>query len=378
MLILTQSYYFYHMNFLDKVYFDNTVLSYLIVGGIILLIFLFKKYISQVIATFIFRGISRMWPSVQKQHFFELVITPMGRFIAVVISVFALDKLYFPKAFKYQLYGHDTADIFERLGKGVIIIAFTWLVLRLVDFIARVLELKASLTADTRDDQLVVFFRDFLKVLVGIAGVLLIIKACFHQSIGNVLTGLSIVGAALALAAKESLENLIASFIIFFDKPFFTGDTVKVNTVTGTVEKIGLRSTRIRTGDKTLVTVPNKQMVDSVVDNWSLRTERRAEIRLELASSTSAEALEKFNQGIKNIIQQQGNKISTYNVFVREISKTGIVIIAEFFTAPYDIKEFFQLNENINYQVKKLMEENSIEFAGDSNTIIVKDDQRNK
>ena len=54
-------------------------------------------------------------------------------------------------------------------------------------------------------------------------------------------------GAALALAAKESIENLIASFIIFFDKPFFTGDTLKVNNVSGTVEKIGLRSTRIRT-----------------------------------------------------------------------------------------------------------------------------------
>lgn len=366
------------MDFLDHIYFSNTVKSYLVVAGIILLVLLFKRYISKFTASFIFRNIKRIWPAVQKQTFLDLVVVPIERFIVVVVSVFALDKLYFPEALKYQLYGHDTADIFERLGKGIIIIAFTWLVLRLVDFIAMVLEQKAALTVDTRDDQLIVFFRDFLKVLVGIAGILLIIKACFHQSIGNVLTGLSIVGAALALAAKESLENLIASFIIFFDKPFFTGDTVKVNAVIGTVEKIGLRSTRIRTGDKTLVTVPNKQMVDSVVDNWSLRTERRAEIRLELASSTSAEALEKFNEGVKKIIQQQGDKIATYNVFIREVSKTGIVIIAEFFTAPNDIKDFFQLNETINYQVKKLMDETHIEFSGDSNTIIVKEDQRKK
>jgi MscS family membrane protein len=99
----------------------------------------------------------------------------------------------------------------------------------------------------------------------------MIIKACFNQPLGHLLTGLSIVGAALALSARESLENLIASFIIFFDKPFFSGDTVKVNNITGTVEKIGLRSTRILTTDKTLVTVPNKQMVDSIVDNWSMR-----------------------------------------------------------------------------------------------------------
>ncbi len=317
------------MDFLNHVYFNNTVKSYLVVASIIVLVLLFKRYISKFTASFIFRNIRRIWPAVQKQRFLDLVVVPIERFIVVVVAVFALDKLYFPEILKYQLYGHDTADIFERLGKGIIIIAFTWLILRLVDFVAMVLEQKAALTVDTRDDQLIVFFRDFLKVLVGIAGVLLIIKACFHQSIGSVLTGLSIVGAALALAAKESLENLIASFIIFFDKPFFTGDTVKVNAVTGTVEKIGLRSTRIRTADKTLVTVPNKQMVDSVVDNWSLRTERRAEIRLELASSTSSEVLEKFNEGVKKIIQQQGDKIRTYNVFIREVSKTGIVIISK-------------------------------------------------
>ena len=95
-------------------------------------------------------------------------------------------------------------------------------------------------------------------------------------------------GAAIALATRESLENLIASFIIFFDKPFATGDTVKVLQFTGTVEKIGLRSTRIRTESKTYITVPNKQMVDSVVDNISLRTQRKAEIKLEMEVQNSA------------------------------------------------------------------------------------------
>jgi MscS family membrane protein len=138
-----------------------------------------------------------------------------------------------------------------------------------------------------------------LKVIISIIGVLFILKAAFNQNIGSLLTGLSIVGAAMALAAKESLENLIASFIIFFDKPFFTGDTLKVNNVSGTVEKIGLRSTRIRTTEKTLVTVPNKQMVDSVVDNMSMRTQRRAEIKLVLSDKTKATAAQTFNNGYK-------------------------------------------------------------------------------
>lgn len=364
------------MDFLDEIFFSNTLRSYLVVAGIILLVLLFKRYLSRFIASLIFKSVKKIWPTVDRHNFFDLVVVPIERFILVVVAVFALDKLYFPEQLKYQLYGHDTADIFERLGKGVIIVMFTWLVLRLVDFIAMVLEQKAILTTDTRDDQLIVFFRDFLKVLVGIGGILLIIKACFHQSVGNVLTGLSIVGAALALAAKESLENLIASFIIFFDKPFFTGDTVKVNAVTGTVEKIGLRSTRIRTGDKTLVTVPNKQMVDSVVDNWSLRTERRAEIKLELSSSTPADTLQVITAGIKQIIQQQAEKISASDVFIKDISRNAIIITAEFFTAPFAIKEFFLLKEEINYRIKKLLDDNKVEFAGDSSNLIIREESR--
>ena len=81
------------------------------------------------------------------------------------------------------------------------------------------------------------------------------------------------------MSARESLENLIASFIIFFDKPFETGDTVKIKEFVGVVERIGLRSTRIRTFDKSLVAVPNKQMVDNILDNWSKRHSAKNESR---------------------------------------------------------------------------------------------------
>src|SRR5947199_7989880 len=116
------------------------------------------------------------------------------------------------------------------------------------------------------ESQLIFFFKDFFKVIVVILGIVLILKFCFNAHIGQLITGLSIVGAALALAAKESLENLIASLIIFFDKPFTVGDLVSVNNYKGFIERIGLRSTRIRTPEKTLVVVPNKQMVDSILD----------------------------------------------------------------------------------------------------------------
>lgn len=359
------------MEFLDEVYFDNTVRSYLVVAGIILFVLIVKRYLSQYLASLIFKIVKRFWKKLDRQSFLDMVVEPFKWFLAIVIAVFAIDKLNFPAVLNYEIYGHSTKDIFSRIGPGIIIVSFIWLILRLIDFIAVVLEGKADITADTRDNQLIVFFRDFLKVIVGIGGLLLIIKACFHQPIGSVLTGLSLVGAALALAAKESLENLIASFIIFFDKPFFTGDTIKVNAVAGTVERIGLRSTRIRTADKTLVTVPNKQMVDSAVDNWSMRTERKADIKLELSAGTPAATLEKILMEIKELISKH-QTISSSSVFIKELSKNASLINIEYFTAPFTLNEFFELKETINLSIKKILEANHVEFAGESSSIIIK------
>ncbi|MGG9971028.1 mechanosensitive ion channel family protein [Ferruginibacter sp. SUN002] len=364
------------MNFLDEIHFNNTIRSYIIVGTTILVVLLLKRYLSRYIAALCYRLVHRIWSTIEKRTFVDLVVEPLEWFLVIFISIFAIDKLNFPQALEYDIYGHTTRDIASRLGIGIIIIAFTWLLLRFVDFVAMVMEHKANLTADTRDDQLIVFFRDFLKVIIGVIGVLLIIKACFHQPIGQLLTGLSIVGAALALAAKESLENLIASFIIFFDKPFFTGDIVKVNTVTGKVEHIGLRSTRIRTTDKTLVTVPNKQMVDTMVDNFSMRTNRRAEIKLELSSKTSLALTQALTEAIKKSLAAREDQISSHSVFVKDISRNGIVVTVEYFTQPFSMDEFDTLKQTINFEIKKMLEENEINFAGEVNTIAINNDIR--
>jgi MscS family membrane protein len=284
------------IKFLETILLDNSIKSYLAVFGTILFVWLFRKSLSKTVASLLFIFVRRNWKTIEKKDFVALIIKPLAWFITISISVFAIDKLNFRKPGMYEIYDHSTEEILNKFGTCLIIIYFTWFVTSLIDFIALILEQKAKLTKDKSDDQLIVFFRDFLKVIVSILGILLIIRAGFNQNIGTVLTGLSIVGAAMALAAKESLENLIASFIIFFDKPFFTGDFLKVNNVTGTVEHIGLRSTRIRTIDKTLVTVPNKQMVDSIVDNLSLRIQRRAEIKMEFTPNSLTASIETLIQ----------------------------------------------------------------------------------
>jgi MscS family membrane protein len=191
---------------------------------------------------------------------------------------------------------------------------------------------------------------------------LMIMNFAFGFDVTKLWTGLGIAGAALALAAKESVENLIASFIIFFDKPFTAGDVVKVNGITGNIEKIGLRSTRVRTDQKTYVTIPNKQMVDSIVDNLTLRTQRKAEIRLEISLLTPSATLDELIDGVKKIVTK--NLIESSSVFLNDITSKSFLIYIDYFTSTISQDDFNDLKEKVNLEILSLMEKLNIEVAG--------------
>ena len=354
-------------DFLNEMIFDNPVKNYLIVAGVILFVLILKRVISRYFAGLMYHLVKILFRDVDKSSFSGLVAKPLGLFIFILVSIIALHKLRFPGYWDVEIYNKSAKVIIHTIGTLVLIASFIWLLLRIIDFIAMILEKKANLTASHTDNQLIIFFKDFFKVVIGIIGLLMILKAGFGFNVSSLITGLSIATAAIALSLRESLENLIASFIIFFDKPFTVGDLVQVQQITGTVEKIGLRSTRIRTDQKTFVTVPNKQMVDSILDNLTLRTQRKAEIRLETALNVSSETLNKFIEAVKTKLVH--SQIEDSTVFLSDIKSNSFLISIDFFTAPIAIKEFQKLKQQKNLEILKLMEEMKIELAGASSDV---------
>jgi MscS family membrane protein len=306
-------------DFLNQIFLDNPIRAYLIVVGIIFVTFLFKRYLSRFIAGLIFSLVKRVAQGVDKSSFIRLVVRPMETFLLLLISIVSIDKLNFPKLFDVTIYKIHLHQLIDAISVIVLIVVFIWLLLRMIDFIAMILNQKAERPADVSDNQLVVFFKDLFKVLFVIMGVLMILKMAFHYKISNLITALSIGGAALALSFRESLENLIASFIIFFDKPFMVGDVVKVHEITGTVEKIGLRSTRIRT--------------------------------------------DQFVQRVRNILQQRKDQVENFTVFLADINKNAFILHVEFFTAPIPVAEFNNIRQEVNLMMIELMEEMNIKLA---------------
>ena len=360
------------MDFLNQYFLDNTIKSYLLVLGIIVLLYLFKKFVSQSIANILYYPVKLFWKDINRKQFVSLLLKPLGWFILVCVALFTISRLNYPQFLDFKIYKFSFDKILEKTAVLIFVFSFIRLCLSIVDFISLILTKKASLTLSRSDDQMVVFFQNLLKAFIIILGILLALKIGFNQDISYLLTSLSIVGAADALSAKESLENLIASFIIFLDKPFYVGDVVKVNAITGVVETIGLRSTRIRTTDKTLVTVPNKQMVDSVVDNLSFRTGRRVEMKLELSEKTVAETAQKLTGKIQNLITSQfANDITSATAFISDFNKNGITIIVEYFTPNISIPEFNTLRQNISAALIQLINDEQIQFAVSSNSITI-------
>jgi MscS family membrane protein len=348
--------------FLQQVFFDNTVQDYLLTAGIIAVVFLLKRIISRLVAKSAGRLFRRHWKDLNETRLIALVVQPLGLFLVAFISIIVLYRLRFPARLNSSIYKYTLQTIFHTAAIVIQIVLFVWLLLRIIDFIADLLQHRANLTADQSDNQLILFFKDFLKVVIGIIGLLMVLHLAFNYNIGSLLTGLSIVGAAIALALRESLENLIASFIIFFDKPFTTGDQVRVQNITGNVERIGLRSTRLRTSDKSYVTVPNKQMVDSILDNVSRRSQIRGEVLLQLNLQTTPDKIERLIGELKSYLAGI-EEVQSSNVLFNDIRIQAYVVMIEFFTLPIEWRRFTAIKQGLNLYILQTLEKLEIKIA---------------
>lgn len=174
---------------------------------------------------------------------------------------------------------------------------------RLVDVVAAYLDRLARRTESTLDDQLVPLIRKALKLFVVIAGIIFTLQN-LNFNVTTLLAGVSIGGAALALASQDTIKNLFGSVMIFSDRPFQIGDWIKFGDVEGTVEEVGFRSTRIRTFYNSVVSIPNGRLADMTVDNMGLRVYRRFRTTIQVEYSTTPAQIKAFVDGLHAIVEQ--------------------------------------------------------------------------
>ena len=226
------------------------------------------------------------------------------------------------------------------------------------------MERRAAKTSNKMDDQIVPFAIEIAKVMVIILGSLTVMSSVFDVNIAALATGLGIGGIAIAMASKESLENLLGSFTIFLDKPFTYGDIVTVNGYTGTVEKVGFRSTRIRTFDKSIVTVPNKNMVNAELDNLGLRPIRRVKFNIGLTYGTPVESIKKIVAEMEMMINNHPNTTQDgARVRFQEFGASSLDLLVLYYVDSPDWELLVDTRQAINFNIIEIVHAQGSDFA---------------
>ncbi|CAH0187466.1 Low conductance mechanosensitive channel YnaI [Pedobacter sp. Bi27] len=360
--------------FFDQVFWGNTVKAYFLFGGILFLGLVFKNIVSKLLSRLLFKLFRNFSNQSHNDAFVALLVKPIEVFILLTTLYLSINQLKHPlevAVFHYskligkvkELIPVTIGDCIDRIFLFGIILSVFWIILRIIDFISHVLLYKASLTDNKSDDQLVPFLKELFKTIVIFIGFFTLLGFVFEVNVLTLITGLGIGGIAIALAAKESLENLIGSFTIFLDKPFTVGDLVKVDGVEGTVEKVGFRSTRIRTSEKTMATIPNRGMIDGVLENLSLRNSRKVSFIIGLTYETNSESLRKIITEIESYINNHQGTSDDGNASFKSFGDSGLNVEVNYFVTVLDYAEFLKIRQEINLEIMDIVIRNKSDFA---------------
>ncbi|MEO1716363.1 MAG: mechanosensitive ion channel family protein [Planctomycetota bacterium] len=227
------------------------------------------------------------------------------------------------------------ATVLQVAARAVLTLAGVLAAWRLTDVLGELVLAQTRKTSSQIDDLLVPLARKTLKILVVVFGVVWIANS-LNLNIAPVLAGLGVGGLAFAFAAKDTIENLFGSVAVILDRPFQVGDWVMVDGTEGTVEELGLRSTRIRTFYNSQVTVPNAALVRAVVDNYGRRRFRRYKTTLNLTYDTPPDKIEAFCEGIREIVRLHPyTRKDYYHVWINDFGAHSLdILVYVFFECP--------------------------------------------
>lgn len=258
-------------------------------------------------------------------------LQPLGRPVAVALLATALQL--------YLLTIDLPMDVYTKAVEWIStvrIVALSVLGIYLVEVFGERLTSRAAKTPSTVDDILYPLVQKALWVLVIVIGMAQILTV-HGVDVSGLVAGLGLGGLAFALAAKDTVENIFGSVAILLDQPFRVGDAINVGGVTGTVEQIGLRSTRIRTPENSLVSMPNSKVIAGHVDNLGARQYVRTRIVLNLAYDTSPQAIEALSAGIRELLRSHPKcKRDAIAVFLNEFNPTNLGLLVQFHISAKD------------------------------------------
>ncbi len=214
------------------------------------------------------------------------------------------------------------------------------------------------------------FILTIIKILIGGMGLGAMLQV-WGINVTALVASLGIGGLAFALAAKDAAANLFGSFSVLADKSIRIGEWIKVGGVEGTVEDIGMRTTKIRSFGKSLITVPNQIVANNPIENFSRRGIRRIKMRVGLTYSTNAQQINSIVQEIKYMLENHEgiSQSDTLIVNFESFGDSALNIFIYTFTSTANWARYLDIRENVQIEIMRIVEENGSSFAFPSQSI---------
>ena len=199
---------------------------------------------------------------------------------------------------------------------------------------------------------------------------LLLVLSNLGVNITSLVAGLGIGGLAIALAAQNILGDLFSSFSIYFDKPFKVGDHVVVGEHRGTVERIGIKTTRIRALQGEEIVISNQELTSTRVQNFKKLKERRITTSLGVTYQTSNEKLKRIPDIVKKIVDAEKG-VRFDRMFFTTFADSALVFDLVYYVESSEMADFLVAQQNMNFKIKEAFEEEGIDMAYPTQTIFV-------
>ena len=349
------------MEVLHQEFYGNSILNWAIAVGILILSFVVVKMLY-----WIFSNVIRRLTSKTKTSLDDVLIDKLEKPLTYLVLI-----LGYWISIHYLVFKEEVELVLENAAYFLLVIDVTAILSRIVDALITEIIMPISEKSDSSfDNQLIPVIQKGVRSIIWILGIIIGLDNIGFD-ITAMIAGLGIGGLALALAAQDSVKNIFAGIMIFLDKPFRIKDRIQVDGFDGIVEEVGLRSTRLRTLEGRIVTIPNSRFTDNSVTNVTSQPTLKVKLNLGLTYDTDEVQMQKAIDILEDIVKNQEAITDDYAAGFNGFGDFSLNILFIYYVKPDS--HWLDTQTLVNKEILRRFNKEGLEFAFPTQTILKKD-----
>ena len=310
------------------------------------------------------RSLARRSDSDLAEVLLQQIVAPLR------IAVVGLSLMITVNLFQFDA---EIQQIAETIGRTLAIASAFFALTRIFDAFSLHPALVKQATGLNIPERLLPFLITVIKYLIVALGVIFVLQE-LDFDVAALIASLGVVGIGISLASQDTVGNIFGFAAIVTDNPFKVGDFIKTPDVTGIVETVGLRATRIRQLDQALLTVPNNLLTNAVVLNWSRLEKRRLDVTLTFTYDSTAEQMRAIVREIRELLGA-ADDIDSESVIVHfvDFSASSLDVLVRCQVLLADWREFTALKESLYLDIMAIVERLDMSFAFPSQSLYIEE-----